>query len=745
MRHRWILFTLLATLPAWAQPASEADTPTAATQATSSAPVAERTETLGQLAQRELELTGMTPRRQIEFKARGDRLVTQATLDLHYTSSPSMLDDVSQLKVYLNDELMSAIALEPGQAGESRRQRIELDPRLIGDFNRLRLELVGHYAKICEDPTHSSVWLNVAGDSTLTLRQQALPVANDLANLPLPFFDDNDDSALELPMVLPTQPSLDMQRAGAIVASYFGTQADWRQQHFPVVFDEAPTQHAVVLATNDHRPAVLKDYPAVDGPTIEMISHPDSPYDKLLVLMGRDAEDLVTAARALAVGNSLLRGQSAVIDGLDTLEPRQPYDAPAWIPTDRPVTFGELMEYPTQLQTQGRQPDAIRVDLRLPPDLFIWQNELTRLKLDYRYSQPVKGAQSRLDVNINNEYLKSFPLDEDGSESASGLLQVPLLKNWLLPGSEADIPALKIGPRNTLRFDFAYANRSGVGGSEEQCRPLISVPHRASIDKSSTLDFSGYPHYLSMPALRTFTYAGFPFSRLADLSETLVIVPDSPSAQELTALFDTLGRIGAQTGYPGVAVQLSDDWAQAEDADADILALGSLPDNLDDSAQLIALGDDARSRLRLAGNAGKAAPEDRDVAADREVSVTAHGPLAALVETESPFQDGRTLVALLADNPADYQLLNAALDNPALRDDIRGSVAVIRESGVRSNVVGERYHIGELPWTSWLWYHLSSHPWLMAGLALLAVVALALLLWVLLRRLGTRRLSRDED
>ncbi|MFD2192356.1 cellulose biosynthesis cyclic di-GMP-binding regulatory protein BcsB [Pistricoccus aurantiacus] len=732
-----LLLGLAAAVPGWAQssPGGGQAAP----------PINERVLPLKELAQSTLELSGMSPRRVIEFSIRRDRFVTEARLDLQLTPSPSLLDGVSQLKIYLNDELMDAIPLEVDQANGAQRHTLALDPGLISDFNRLRLELVGHYAKTCEDPTHSSIWVNISGDSTLSLREQSLPVGNDLSNLLLPFFDDNDDTPLELPIVLPASPPLEMQRAGGIVASYFGSQAKWRGQNFPVSFDTAPTQHSVVLATNEQRPEILADYPPVEGPTIEMISHPDSPFHKLLILMGRDEADLVTAARGLALGNPLLRGLSARIDALDTLEPRQPYDAPAWIPTDRPVTFAELLDYPTQLQTSGRELDPVHVELTLPPDLFIWRNELTRLQLDYRHSPPPRGADSRLDVTINDEFLKSFPLEGGGEENKRSFLQVPLLKNWLLPGQSADIPALKIGPRNIMQFHFVYADQSGVGGSEEECRPLVSPPHQASVDKSSSLDFSGYPHYLEMPALRTFTYAGFPFSRLADLSQTLVIMPESPSALQLQALFDTLGRIGAQTGYPGVAVSLSDGWASAREVDADILAFGSLPEELEDEPQVIALGEDARSRLSLADVSEEDARGQKRVAADRAISVTAQGAIASVVELKSPFFEQRSIVALLAETPADFRLLNEALSDPALRSQIRGSVAVIRDSGVRNDVVGERYHIGELPWTSWLWYHLSTHPWLMAGIALLAILLVALLLWALLRRLSTRRLSRDED
>lgn len=54
-----------------------------------------------------------------------------------------------------------------------------------------------------------------------------------------------------------------------------------------------------MFATNAKRPAFLRDHPEVKAPTIEMISHPDNPYVKLLVIFGRDDKDLVQAAKAL--------------------------------------------------------------------------------------------------------------------------------------------------------------------------------------------------------------------------------------------------------------------------------------------------------------------------------------------------------------------------------------------------------------------------------------------------------------
>jgi hypothetical protein len=42
-----------------------------------------------------------------------------------------------------------------------------------------------------------------------------------------------------------------------------------------------------------------------------------------------------------------------------------------------------------------------------------------------------------------------------------------------------------------------------------------------------------YPHYAPLPNLEIFANAGFPFTRFADLSETTVVLPPTPTEQEI--------------------------------------------------------------------------------------------------------------------------------------------------------------------------------------------------------------------
>lgn len=68
------------------------------------------------------------------------------------------------------------------------------------------------------------------------------------------------------------------------------------------------------------------------------------------------------------------------LDTVRDIPRRQPYDAPNWMRTDRPVRFAELIKYPEQLQASGLRPQPISLEMKLPPDLFSGSIEAYRWK-----------------------------------------------------------------------------------------------------------------------------------------------------------------------------------------------------------------------------------------------------------------------------------------------------------------------------------------------------------------------------
>jgi hypothetical protein len=196
-----------------------------------------------------VQLRGVSGTVGIPFSVRADELVTSAALRLNYAYSPSLIPELSHLKVSVNDVLVATLALPREGAGKPQTADIPIDRRLITDFNRINVELVGHYTRECEDPQHSSLWAKIDASSTLRLSVSPLKTASDLAVLPQPFFDRRDVRRANIPFVFGGTPSRPRSRSAGIVSSWFGALAGYRGATFPVSNDALPAGNAVVFAT----------------------------------------------------------------------------------------------------------------------------------------------------------------------------------------------------------------------------------------------------------------------------------------------------------------------------------------------------------------------------------------------------------------------------------------------------------------------------------------------------------------
>ena len=467
---------------------------------------------------------------------------------------------------------------------------------------------------------------------------------------------------------------------------------------------------------------------------------------KLLVVFGRDDNDLLQAAKGIAQGNILFRGDSVVVDEVKPLLARKPYDAPNWVRTDRAVTFGELKTYKEQLQSTGLEPAAISLSLNLPPDLYLLRSNGIDMNLNYRYTTPPSKDSSRMDISLNDQFLQAFSLNST-QESNRLLLRLPVLQGLIDGKTDVSIPALKLGAMNQLRFDFQYMNPM-PGGSVDNCVTFQPVQNHVVIGDDSTIDFSKYYHFIAMPDLRAFANAGFPFSRMADLSETIAVMPKNPNEAQMETLLDVTGTIGAQTGFPSINLNITDDSRQIQGKDADIMVIGTIPDALKDDKRIDLLVQATQSWVNTPMRQTtfpSIMPDEADRAPDAKSTITSAGAMAAVVGFQSPFNDQRSVVALLADSPRGYELLTEAMNDSGKRAAMFGSVSVIRESGVNSLRVGDIYYVGHLPWFERLWYALSNHPVLLAVLAAVSVVLLAWVLWRLLRIISRRRLDPDNE
>ncbi|MFO6418802.1 cellulose biosynthesis cyclic di-GMP-binding regulatory protein BcsB [Hylemonella sp. W303a] len=767
-RGRAAALTLIAALsslisgPAWpkkVQPststasANTANAPAASNPTASPLPTRVRRLNLGQLGnQTAFQLRTTEGRTDINFGLRADELVTQAVLRLRYAYSPALIPGQSHIKVLLNDELMATLPLTANNAGQPVTQDVTIDPRFIVDFNRLTLQFIGHYAQNCELSGHSSLWADVSGASELELTVRPIELRNDLARLPEPFFDPRDLGRLNLPFVFAAQPSPDTLRAAGITASWFGQLAAWRGARFTAHLDGVdgtlPPGHALVFATNSERPDWMAQTPPFTGPSLSMLSNPGDGASRLLLVSGRDGADLRVAADALVRGAVALSGSHVAVQAGPAAPARAPYDAPRWVRMDRPTTFGELVQTPEQLQAAGRQTDSIRVDLRIPPDLYAWKSRGVPVDLKFRYTPPVRAGESRMTMSLNQSLVQAFNLR--ASEPGRGEEQswtLPLMDKGLAVERERVVLSpFQLAPRSQLQYAYSFATHRGA-----DCENPAVDNARGAVDPDSTIDFSGYPHYAELPQLSHFASLGFPFTRYADLSQTAVVLPEQPGRDEIETLLTLLGRMGESTGYPATQVAVVGPRQVDTVRDRDLLLIGTAPgqtllqtwkDHLPavvDGTQR-GVSQPARASTALFGGFGL----PREAAAVTQERIEATGPLVALLGFESPLASGRSVVAVTAGEPRDLPKVLDALDTQA--GVMHGSVVFVRSlkdplSGrdtlkVDSIAVGPTYTTGVLPFWTVIAHGLRQHPTLLGllwfGLAVLGLV-LVWKLWLAVR------------
>ena len=686
-----------------------------------------------------IRLVGVQGEGSLPFSVRRDEVVTGGKMDLTFAYSPALIPELSHLTVLLNGEVVGSIPL-PKDKASGQTASLPINPVLFQEDNRLLFRFIGHYTLGCEDPLHSSLWLVLSNTTSLTTQLQKLPLPNDLSLLPTPFYDSKDMQALSLPFVFASKASPTTLQAAGAVASWFGALASYKGASFPTSLDTIPSTNAVVFATNTEKPTGLT-LPTINGPTIAVVDNPNNAEAKLLLVLGRNPDELRAAADTLAIGSAALTGSTQVV-GTPDIPARKAYDAPRWVPIDRPVRFGELVQ-PTDLQGNGLVPGLLTLNFRTAPDLFVWGN--TGVPLDIRYRYPagtwVNFRDSRLDVSINNSYLRSLPLTQEGVVRQVKDIISP---DFVMNEQTVRVPPYYVFGQNQLQF---YYDLHPV--KQGECQDVLPNNVQESIDPDSTIDLSKTQRFTSLPNLAFFVNSGYPFTKMADLSDTAVVLPDQLTSQDIEAYLELMGMMGDSTGFPVVHMGVVTANGVDQMSDKDLLVLGSI------TRQPLISKWVANGKLRVEDGhlrVGLTSPLDRvytvlDPNAQQErdrvdqLLVSQGDNLAAMIGLQSPLNSSRSAVIITGSSPDKLLTVLSTFRNRDLNPSIQGDLMIAGAGKVTSFRIGNEYSVGHLPTLTKLRWWLGNSPLILILFTLIGVLIIALVAYWLLRRLAMARLG----
>jgi cellulose synthase (UDP-forming) len=674
---------------------------------------------------------GVDASQNIPFTLPNTAVVQKATLKLHYAFSPSLIPSLSHINVMLNGTLIATLPA-PQNIGPQQKELdadIALPTEMIVRDNNLKFQFVGHYTLQCEDPSHSTLWSRVENTSSIELTGERVNVTDDLKILPLPFYDGSVGSdTVSIPVMFTAQPSKQALNAAGVVASWFGLQVKSKPLRFPVTVSSSfPKGHVVLLIDNPQAlPAGLNLQ--INGPVLAMRTNPSDEYGEILIVGGADSGQMLIAAQALAMGKVLLQGDTAQISQFALPAAREADDAPLWMKTDR---ITPLWDYATtELQSDGSAPVAVYT--RVPPDLYYGERKTLQLHTDYRYNAIALANESTLRIDANGSMVQQVPLphEDNPSKQLAADLAVPL----------QDMQPFA----NTLLFNFYFQI-----AKKGQCEDTAPINLQGAILRSSYLNIKGLPHWAAMPNLQLFANAGFPFTRFADFAQTKIILPTQASADEIALYLSLMGYFSEQTGYPALRVQVGNSADLGQDAD--YLVLGTTTDQsaferLKDKLPVVPQQNgysvkDTSGIFQAIEHAWWQVAELRpnwwyklNQSGQRSGLMESVGaaPDALIQGIESPWNSGRSVVAIVLKQNESADAFASAFWKSAGTGDISESVSVLHDATFVSYRVGDRfYHVGFLPPWDTLRYWLREFPWMLVPLTFL--LGLFIVPWIRMR------------
>jgi len=656
--------------------------------------------------------------------------VTRVSAEIHYTASLALEGDSSQIVFLINGTPFALTRLEATTPDMRVKLNIPVQYFRNG-YNRFSFAVTqATKTKGCEAPCAPDKFTHInLADSTLDMDYEEKPVPLELSSIAGFLFDPKMFPEGRVNLITEDQSAQSLTQAG-IVASGIARRYDYRKVIFSVGSRPRPGMDNVVIGRSEFVQSLLDAGAMTLGSSsggylkifpLPMAAGEIDPAHALIAVTGQTQDHVKLAAETFA-NLSLGFPGSQELDAFAFQIPDIPvYAGREVLEASKTYDF-KTLNFPTTT-FQGVNPTGKAITFRLPADFLIKQNLAAKLELNFSYGAGARND-SALNIVVNDTAVRAIRLgDQDGG----------FFKDY-----EVDIPTFLFKPgRNVIELGLE------LHPSAEAC-PLLTGNLFVTMFETSTLTFPDMPHFVEMPKLELFMLNGFPFTRWPDGFESLVYLPEA-SPQAVAAALNLIGLMTQKNGFPLMGLRVVDKPPSGWKGDMLVLGRPAL------------LPAELRRNSPLA--TGKGANVPYPIVRDWEGSYTfAHSNQTSqlgihqglILEFESPYEPGRSVMLIGAENPQTLFNISTALLEPEIQGQIMGGTAIIdlgpqfakpRISSIRAE---RSYTTGKGKDISVLESFLYTHPGAYFGLLAALVLALAWSIYFALHRYRmSRKLGRD--
>lgn len=674
-----------------------------------------------------------------------NKIITKAKLDILFTHENINLANNLTLRVMINGQLIESYILKNLKEAEEKIS-IDLPPSLLVNKNDFSFSLIANDENSCTINNFKSKYgIMISPESALILEGIEFNLGANFKYFPEPFYSQKSVFYSDIMIVLPSEPSTGTISAAATVASWFGTISD-QDLNFKIYRGVLPAANAIVLGHSNEMVAGVQ-HPDTNKPMVKIIDHPDNNIYKLLIITGNNDEQLRLASLILGSNNLKSFFDTAQVK-ISSLPVSKPYDAPKWIDTTKPIMLNELISKDENLESTGFSHDSLFINFNTAPDLYIQKGKSFPLALKYHFSESkwVNEQNSNLSVSFNNKPIAFLPIITSSIQD-----RVKTLLGFNARNEEAMLkfdPTLLFG-NNTLRFYFDVKPVDNI-----PCDMLHSQDITSFIDGESFIDLSMARNFTQLPQLRYFLSNTFPYTKLADFSETLFLLSKKPTDREIELVLLIAARAGKNTGTTvhnnSVALGLSEDIDMRDIiSDRDVIMISTL-DNKEDLNRVLAKTPWSIIKNKLSMEWPSLSDRVFNIISGNVNSqqiqaykfLNSNQVRRGFLSFKSPWKEDRIFVLAFASDAQELIKLGVSLNSEEVLSALHGDMILMTNNGdAQSFRVGTQFISGNLPIDMKVMWYINKYVVLLGVVAFVFILLLIITIWPILTERANKRLN----
>ncbi|MBD2233634.1 cellulose biosynthesis cyclic di-GMP-binding regulatory protein BcsB [Phormidium tenue] len=528
-----------------------------------------------------LRFSGIYDEQRLHFTRPRNWQAESVKVLLRYRHSAALYATRSNLTVLINGTSIGSLPLNQpmGKIGDAV---MDVPADLLQDDNELILAALQNNSPTCtQDPFDPSLWTEVLPDSKLVFNYAPQAVTPDFSQFPYPLFDTLSLQTNQIAYLQPTATNSPWLSATARLQTYLGRTAHYRPLDTRLVNGvEAleADERLVVLGTPAQQPGLadltlpfaLKDgkfvdsagKPLPDDAGLLMWSTAANDFSPVLVITGNGEAGVAKAVQYLVQPHhqQIATGHGVVVNQAGDVPAPPIRQWPGYLPEENDFLLTDLTS-PTrqpldEMTVRGSHAPAMEIGFKALPDDRLLRG--SKMRLSYSYGPQVNPLTSMVDVELDGVSITGERLTEVKGANRRTL--------------EVDLPGDRITPTSKLQVNFRLDPRERRSCSRVTDQQLWGTIHS---DTSFSLKRSAIT---SLPDLDLFK-TGYPFTAPQDLSTTAVVLPDSPTAKDVTVLLELAERLGrlSQADSVQLAVYRQADLPEEVRNDRHLVAIGAQP------------------------------------------------------------------------------------------------------------------------------------------------------------------------